>query len=168
MHIPGQNQAYTTDASQYMTLLEQAAEVLDGNTYQTEKDRAWLQEADTHERAHGQAAVGLGNSDTVSYYGVEFVVDQDGLPSFWPYHFIAGPLKKIHQAWVAVAPADRSLTDIAIAKDLGYSEDYIELQQRALAEPPVEEGWQRVVAKSDVVEALQRLLMATDFENTQT
>jgi hypothetical protein len=166
-HVPGENQIYTTDPSQYQNLLNQAAEVLGGHDAQTDEDRRWLQEAASHELAHGQAAESLGNTDTISYYGVEFVIDENGEPLFWPYYFTAGPLKKVHHAWVAVAPKDRSETDLAIAKDLGYSESVEELSQRALAEPPVEEGWQKTVSKDEIIEALLRLTMA-DLEDPQS
>lgn len=160
-HNPGENEVYTSDAAEYLDLLKQAAEVLNGTTDQTDDVDQWLKTAADHEIAHGKAASSLGNSNTVSYYGVQFVVDQDGTPIFWPYCFTAGPLKKVHQAWVAVAPEDRSETDIAIAKDLGYDEDFESLRHRALQEAPVVEGWERPSpTKDEVISALQRMMLS--------
>ena len=159
LHVPGESQVYTTSPDDYRELLRQAAEVLDGATDLDPEDTNYLEAAAAHELKHGEVAASFGNSDTVSYYGVEFVRYDNGDLGFWPYHFTSGPLKKVHRAWSVAAPDDRSSTDMDIVRSLGYGEDVEALRARALAEPPVEEGWERVINREDVLRALQNLAL---------
>ena len=141
IYTPSEHEVTTTDSSQYVGLLHQALEILDGDCSQDQKTFDYLRKVAEHEIIHGKTAEQFGNSDTVSHYGVSFMVKENGEPLFWPFQFTAGPLKKIHRAWTALAPSDRSETDVRIAQDLGYTGSIDEVSKRALAEPPVVEGW---------------------------
>lgn len=157
VYLTHANQVSTTNPAEYLELLRQAAEILGGNTDQEEQTLAYLEEAAAHERVHGEEAAHFGNSATVSHYGVEFMVHEDGTTDLWPFHFVSGPLKKVHHAWSAAAPEDRSDTDLAIVTDLGYPDDIGALRMRAEAEPPVEEDWQPDLAgitRDDIIRAL--------------
>ena len=161
LHDPSDNQVETDDPNAYLTLLMQAAEVLDGSPDLEGVKREYLEKAATHELKHGEEAARFGNSDTISYYGVEFVEYEDGILDFWPYHFTSGPLKKVHHAWCAAAPEDRSDTDMDIVRSLGYGEDIESLKARAEDEPPVEEGWERVKSREEIIRAMKSLALKT-------
>jgi hypothetical protein len=153
-HIPRENQVSTTDASQYFSLLTQAAEIISGGDELTEEDIAWLHEAAYHELVHDSAVEPFGNSNTVHHLGVEFVMQADGKAMLWPYHSITGPLKKVHRAWSAAAPEDRSDTDMAEVTGLGYSDDIEELRARAIAEPPVDESVQGPSVRNWLIDSI--------------
>jgi hypothetical protein len=159
------NRITTTDPSLYKCLLIQAAnntrygrlsaEPVGSTDILTEAELVRIDKITKHELEHGRVSDCYGNSATMSFYGVEFIKRGDGRITFWPFHFTQGPLKKIHRAWVAVAPEDRSGIDLEIAKHLGYNIDKIvEIGERAQAEPPVDENCHWLTLKESIAKAL--------------
>jgi hypothetical protein len=145
---PSPNTVFTTDPGEYAALLEQATEVLHGHVSpETPFDKTAYAEEDAdivaHELAHGSVMQQYGNEDTTVYYGVEFSRAPDGELEFLPHVTHSGPLRKIHEAWSALAPSHgRSDADLEVVQRLGYDPaDREKIQALAEATPPVPPGW---------------------------
>ncbi len=145
---PSPNTVFTTNPDEYAVLLEQATEVLHGHVSPDAPfDKTVYAEEDAniveHELAHGAVMRQYGNEETIVYYGVEFSRDLDGELQFLPHVTHSGPLRKIHEAWSALAPLHgRSDADLDVARKLGYDPaDREQIQALAEATPPVASGW---------------------------
>lgn len=135
-------EVYTTDPKEYLNLLVQAWEIIHpGQEVLTPEDFTLLEKASAHELAHGEATHRWGNSQTTNYYGIAYLLKENGAPLFQPLHHNSGPLKKVHYAAVCAAPEQPSSIDLALIEDLGYGIDLGELRSRAEAEPPMAEDW---------------------------
>ncbi len=140
---PKSNDVVTTNPGTYLALLMQAHGVLEEDSTGQFADlsnetRAWLEAANEHELAHGVAAKLYGNSHTISFFGVEFMIDPAGKLMFWPFYAVYGPLKKVHRAAVTAAPSDMSDIDQIVVSRLGYN-NIEELKAVAEVTPPVDE-----------------------------
>jgi hypothetical protein len=172
--LPGPDTVYTTNPDEYLALIEQATEVLHAHVSPgTPFDKTTYAEEDAgiveHEQAHGREMKRFGNEDTVVYYGVAFSRATDSKLQFQPHVSHSGPLRKIHEAWSALAPAHgRSDADLGVAQRLGYNPaDRERIQQLAEATPPLEPGWQPPKLDIDpgTADLLAELLRNMDFSN---
>lgn len=135
----------TTDPAQYLELLRQAAEVClqDGRQGLPEDFDEWAREVEEHKLKHGAVAKRYGNSQTISYYGIQWRVE-NGIVDFQPCHRISGPIRKVHLAFCGIAPNDDQISpaDIGHPTQLGYDPRDVEKLRLIAAEtPPVPEDY---------------------------
>lgn len=145
--LPGPDTVCTIDPDEYLALIEQATEVLHAHVSpDTTFVAAMYAETDAdivgHEKDHGREVRRFGNEDTIVYYGVVFSLDAEGGLEFQPHISHSGPLRKIHEAWSALAPSRPSDGDLEKVRALGYDPaDRERIRRLAEATPPVEPGW---------------------------
>ena len=149
------HEVVTTDPEEYRILLAEATAAIweAQDDWEIESLEEIMSEDDyleayEHEMTHAEVAQRFGNQHTTVFYGVEFkLVFQGGE---WHYDFIPfvdtrGPLKKIHSAWMSLAPRDPSPTDLNNAREQGYDpneKEYIRLLAESIS-PVGPEHWPR-------------------------
>ena len=144
------NEVVTVESAEYAYLLVQATQAAyQANTGRRLTERTIFRLPVTqrtlhHELRHGLITSKFGNSDTTVYYGVAFVYNEHGKLGAIPFVTDSGPTRKIHEAWSAIAPEDRSIEDVAAVAGMGYDpEDVYGIRRQAWETPGVPEGWAR-------------------------
>ncbi|HEY8998829.1 MAG TPA: hypothetical protein VIM53_00755 [Candidatus Saccharimonadales bacterium] len=141
---------FTTNSSDYYHALIQAARAvatrngIEGGAPKLDR----IGEAHRHEVSHGKAIEENGNSQTLAHYAVRFAIMDDGRCRMFPFVTRSGPLRKVHDAFSAAAPAfleprmSLSGPDKEIIAEWGYDPaNLTDLKIQALWTPPVPEGW---------------------------
>lgn len=140
---------FTTDSEAYYQALVQSARALaEQNNTGGAPNLDRIGRAYNHEKSHGRIIETYGNSQTLAHYAVRFVINPDGRYNMFPFVTRSGPLRKVHDAFSAAAPAflnppmRLSEPDKEIVIEWGYDlENLRDLHALALWTPPVPEGW---------------------------